>query len=124
MTYRMRGILLPGWTSQTGLATNKVWLEYMRRERRMERVKVEYEISAAYALAGSPDASAEDRFAVVDPPKQAYFAHLNGTVHQTAYKRRMLEKKMVELLERKAQMNRIDWINSPDFNMADWFAGK
>jgi hypothetical protein len=124
MTFRTRGIELPSWTTQTGAATNKVWLEYLRREQRMERTRVEHEISVAYALAGSPEASAEDRFAVVDPPKQAYFAHMNGSVHRTAYKRRMLEKKQQELLNTKADMDRLDWIASDDFNLADWFAGK
>ena len=124
MTFRIRGVLLPEWTSQAGMAINRVWLEYLRREQRMERTRVEHEIAVAYALAGSPEADPEARFEVVDSPKKAYFAHMDGSVHRTKYKRELLEKRFGELMQRKADMDRIDWISGSDFNLADWFAGK
>jgi len=124
MTFRMRGIELPVWTSQTGLAVNRTWLEYLRREQRRERTKIEHDIVVAYAMAGSPNAEPEARFKAIEPAKKTYLSHLDGSVHRTENKRKRLEERKVRLLEKQAELDRLDWINSPDFSIADWAAGK
>jgi hypothetical protein len=120
----MRGIELPSWTSQTGMAVNRVWLEYVRRGERTERARVEHASIVAYALAGSPHADADKRFEVVEPAKQVLLSHLTGSVHRTEYKRHLLEKKLVELEDQVAEQERISWIASDAFSLADWIAGK
>lgn len=124
MTFRMRGVELPPWTTQTGLAVNRVWLEYLRRELRTSKVRLEHEHAVAYALAGSPQGEAEARFNAVGPSKKAYLAHLDGSVHRTEYKRKLLEERVAALEARKAEMDRLDWIGSSAFNLAEWFAGR
>ena len=124
MSLRIRGIELPSWTSETGMAVNRVWLEYTRREERTARARVEHEMTVAYALAGSPHAEAEKRFEVVEPTKKTLLSHMSGSVHRTEYKRHMLELRLRQIRVSIAEQERITWISSDEFNLADWFAGK
>ena len=124
MTFRVRGVVLPSWETETGLAVNKVWLEFLRREQRRDRAQAEHEMIVAYALAGSPQADSEKRFEVVDPTKKTLFAHMSGLVYRTEYKRRLLEQQVRKLDSQISEMARIDWISGDDFDLAAWAAGK
>ena len=124
MTLRMRGLDLPDWGTKTGSATNKVWSEFLRREHRRDRVRIDFEMMSMYALAGSPDGDPEKRFEVMEPSRKALLAHMDQSVHRTAYKRDLLMAKVRNLQEREAEMERIDWISSEGFSLTDWASGK
>jgi hypothetical protein len=49
---------------------------------------------------------------------------MTGVAHRTEYKRHELERRLQTLLDRQAEMQRIDWISSDDFTLAAWAAGK
>ncbi len=124
MTFRMRGIQLPDWDTPTGSAVNRVWLEFLRRERRLDRARVEHDMVSAYALAGSPDGDVEKRFEVAGKTKEVLFSHIDQTVHQTAYKRIRLEKHIRRVQGTIDELERLDWITSDEFNLQDWFEGR
>jgi hypothetical protein len=124
MQLRLRGIDLPGWTSETGAAANRVWVEFLRREQRMEKARVEYEAMASFALAGSPQGDPEKRFDVLSASKTALYAHIDQSVHRTGYKRALLERRAKVLETQQEEMRRLDWIGSGEFSLSDWVAGK
>jgi len=124
MVLKLRGLQLPPWNTETGKAANRAWVEFLKREQRVMKTRVEFEMAAQYALAGSPGAEPEARFDAVDPAKQTYFAHLTGSVHRTDYRKRRIEEKIRAIESQVAEQDRVTWIASDKFSMADWIAGK
>lgn len=125
MTLKARGLDLPAWDNRVGLAVNTLWAEFVRRERMQETTRVQHEVMAAYAMSGvDPSVDFSTRYNFVEPLLKKLLAEIDQTAYRTEYHRLIARKKLERLMQRKAEMDRLEWIASDRFDLGSWIRGK
>lgn len=117
----MRGVRLPGWDDDVGLATNVFWAEVLRREEELEASKLRWDAFMTYIMSGlSPSFDVKQRNDLLDP----FFDEVLSKMDHSAYtvERKMLSamKRVAAARERVAELERLRWIASEDFSIEAW----
>ena len=121
----MRGIELPGWTSPIGHAITSFWTEVYVRGQQTEVAKTHLETYGRYLMAGlSPQVELETRLKALQPFLDDVMANLDHTAYTPQHARARLLRQLQEQHEKLAGLKYVQWLDSEEFSLEDWLAGK
>jgi hypothetical protein len=113
------------WDDRVGMAVNRVWTEVVRREKVQQKTQVQHELMLEYAMNGlDPSVDFSKRYNLVEPLLNKLLAEIDHTAYRTEYRRWIAKQKLQRLLDRKAEVDRLEIITSDQFNIADWVRGR
>lgn len=121
---RLRGIKLPGWSSQIGHATTQFWTEVYQRQQGLITARVDLELFGNYLMAGlSPDIDLGKRLEALEPYRKEVMAQIDHTAYTPQHTVAVLAKQLQAQHEKLAGLKYVRWLSSDDFDLDAWLKG-
>jgi hypothetical protein len=116
---------LPDYHSLTGMATNRLWAEVLRRERQLQATLLQQDAMITYSMAGVPaDVEFQKRYDFLKVSLRKSLAEIDQSAYGTSYHRRTLEMRLRESQEKRKLFERLDKMESESFDLNSWLRGE